>query len=342
MTMRINLPESPFLRIAIPLIAGIVAYNVCDAATFLPAVIAMAAAIASYIGLNTVRNPSLRYKITPLYPIPLFTLYVAAGWLCAYLGSPEKLDSNLPDKEMFFTADVESLRHRNVTTDLTATAGIQGKSIPVIITLQGNDYAIKPGDRICCFSKIEEIKSSHTPDSFDYGKYMRNNGFIYRSFVPETNYSIIGHHASLTTKAAEAKESVIRTIRKTVMSHEAKNFIIAILTGNDDFISDQVRDSFSKSGLSHILAVSGLHIGIIGLIMAFLLKPLDYAGLRRIRLALSIAAIWIFTYIIGMPPSACRAAIMATFVLAAILARQKHNILNALSASAVFLSLIHI
>ncbi len=335
--MRFNLPESPFIRIVIPLTTGVILYNECKLSTILPAIILAASTISVYLISNKINNPAIKYKINPYYPYLFFGLYIAAGWICAYINRPATINDKLIGKELFFTADAESILHKNVTTEIISTCNVGNTKIPLILTLQGNDYSVEAGDKIRCYSKIEEFKSSNTPDAFDYKKYMEHKGFKYRSFVPETRYKIIGHHNSLKTKAVKIKESVIDKIRNTELEHDTKNFIIAILTGNDEFISEETRDSFSNAGIAHILAVSGLHIGILGLIAAFLLKPLDYAGLRKLRFIITLTVIWVLTYIIGMPASACRAAIMTTFLFAAILFYKKHNILNALSASAVLI-----
>jgi len=339
--MHLSLPESPFIRIAVPLIAGIALYNCANLPTPAPALILLIPAIMLYVIVNAIKNLSIRYKINGLYPIIFFCLYVSAGWILAYANRPPTLNKDLLNHKLFLVADIKSIEHKNVTTDIISECNIEGQYLPLIITLRGNDYKLRPGDRICCHSEIERIKSSTVPEAFDYASYMRHKGFSYRTFVDKGNYSKIGHHDNLQTKSLEIKNSIISHLLQTHLNHRTINFIIAILTGNDDYISDETRESFSQSGLAHILAVSGLHISIIGLLIAFFLKPLDYAGFRNIRLTLSILSIWAFTYIIGMPPSACRAAIMTTFLLVAIILHKKHNIMNALAASAVFILILN-
>lgn len=335
--MNFSFSEYPFLRIVIPFVSGIILSETGISNSF-PLIIALFA-IAALIILKSIHQSSIRYQASQLYPIAFFCIYLSIGWLCMELHKPKTLDNSDLNKETFFVADIKSVRHRNITTEMKTICRLDNKHIPLIVTLQGNDYNIKTGDRIACYSSINEFHSSNVPESFDYKRFMENNGFKYQTYVKKSFYSIIGHNDDIHSKSTELKTSLISKIRQTGLNHSSANFIIALLTGDDDYISPTDRESFSKSGLAHILAVSGLHIGIIGLIIAFLFKPLDFIGLKKLRLGISILLIWSFAYFTGLPSSACRAAIMATFLIIAIILHKKHSIVNALSASAIFILL---
>ena len=103
-------------------------------------------------------------------------------------------------------------------------------------------------------------------------------------------------------------------------------------------IDPETKRSYQRAGAIHILAISGLHIGIIGgILMALLGNPVRTrsAILRGTKCALIIMAIWIFTMISGMSPSACRAACMFSIYLTGVAAGRRSHSLNILGFSAI-------
>ena len=122
--MRLSLPESPFIRIAVPLIAGIALYNCANLPTPAPALILLIPAIMLYVMVNAIKNLSIRYKINGLYPIIFFCLYVSAGWILAYANRPPTLNKELLNHKLFLVADIKSIEHKNVTTDIISECNI--------------------------------------------------------------------------------------------------------------------------------------------------------------------------------------------------------------------------
>ena len=110
---------------------------------------------------------------------------------------------------------------------------------------------------------------------------------------------------------------------------------------------DGGRPAYSRSGLSHLLAVSGLHTGIVFALVNLLLwwLPLLRRG-HLLRNLLAAACIWIYVAAAGFPPSAVRTAVMFTMLQSALASASEYNGLNALAAAAfgmlLWLSLIHI
>ncbi len=104
-------------------------------------------------------------------------------------------------------------------------------------------------------------------------------------------------------------------------------------------MASEAKQAFSDSGVAHILAVSGLHIGIIICILSFLFYPISNPRFKIFKSVLMLVGIWGYVFFTGMPTSAIRAAIMASFVIAAKELFQKHSSINAFAASAFFILL---
>lgn len=105
--------------------------------------------------------------------------------------------------------------------------------------------------------------------------------------------------------------------------------------GDRSGITPELRAAYSRSGLSHLLAVSGLHTGIVFALVNLLLwwLPLLRRG-HLLRNLLAAACIWIYVAAAGFPPSAVRAAVMFTMLQSALASASEYNGLNALAAAA--------
>lgn len=109
----------------------------------------------------------------------------------------------------------------------------------------------------------------------------------------------------------------------------------AMTAGDRSGITPELRAAYSRSGLSHLLAVSGLHTGIVFALVNLLLwwLPLLRRG-HLLRNLLAAACIWIYVAAAGFPPSAVRAAVMFTMLQSALASASEYNGLNALAAAA--------
>lgn len=329
----------PFVRIVVPFTLGIIAYGIFPAIT----ISVVAAGIGLTCGIAYFFSPkSLSGYLRPfLANASLFSLLACLGWLCALVHAPNKLtQAELNKEEHYLSFEIKEIRQQNITTELTGSAKIGEKNINLILVLKGNNYTLQHGDIIACRTKIRELKSPALPDVFDYASYMRNKGILYRAYITPADFTFVEHASTLPAKAAQFRDDVIRLIRDIDINNDAKNFAVAVFTGNREYISEETQQLFSESGLAHILAVSGLHTGIVIFIVSAVISSLirDSRN-RKARFFIILSAVWIYVLFTGLAPSAIRAAIMATFVFAAKNLLQKHSSLNALFASAFLILL---
>lgn len=128
---------------------------------------------------------------------------------------------------------------------------------------------------------------------------------------------------------------LIEIIGQSGLTTQAKELMMAMIGGDGDVVSERIRVSFSISGLSHILALSGLHVGIIAAIVTLGLWPLYFAGGGRIRTITVIVVLWLFALLTGMGPSVVRATVMATVYMSGRLLYRRTSALNSLAVAAV-------
>ena len=142
-------------------------------------------------------------------------------------------------------------------------------------------------------------------------------------------------------KAARVQHYFSESLAEAGISGSEYSIITAILLGNKETLDTELRAHYNAAGVGHILCVSGLHVGVIFLILNFLLQPLDYSKKSRILKALILLFfIWIYACITGLSPSVTRAATMFSFVTFGNLLRRHTNILHSLFASLFILLII--
>jgi len=122
---------------------------------------------------------------------------------------------------------------------------------------------------------------------------------------------------------------------KTGLDADAADLLDAVLTGNDEMLSEQVRRDFVLSGTAHVLALSGAHVAVIALIVSLLFFPLRIAGYRRAGQVCVVLSIWFYVALVGFPASVVRTAVMATMLIGGQLLLRGSSSLNNLCFAAL-------
>ena len=184
-------------------------------------------------------------------------------------------------------------------------------------------------DRIALRQKIRPFRKERKA----YAELMYHRGFIGSiSVYPSTQFELApARFTSLHDWATER-------LRERLPNGDARAVVLAMVTASRSEISPALRESYSVTGASHLLAVSGLHIGIVFMLINVLLLPmllLRYGNVARSILA--VALIWLYVVLCAAPPSAMRAAIMFSFLQIALSSTHRYLSLNILASTALIL-----
>lgn len=128
-------------------------------------------------------------------------------------------------------------------------------------------------------------------------------------------------------------------IGATSMSQFSKQFLITTLTGDSEMFTPDERLAFSRAGIAHVLALSGLHVAIISLLLSILLWPMMIFGLWKWRRVLIVIILWVYAVITGLTPSVVRAVIMASLLTFTFVTERRPAPLNSLSFAAILILL---
>lgn len=336
------LSKVPIARILVPYITGIIACAVSQDIA-IPAAI-FTAGIAILIGLGLVpHTPSWSMKVRSMWIIPVALVSMAIGWGNCILCAPPEMDIRELDGAIA-QARIDDINYSNFSMSMcvTLTSVSRNNSVQLIkaqhdilLTTRGCDYSMSPGDMICFECKLDTIKGLGNPDGFDYQAHMLTQGMRYREHLPVKDIIVWGNDHTLMTRCNKYRHSLQRKIFASSLSTEAQNFVIATLLGNSRFILPETRSHFSAAGISHVLALSGLHVGIIMAIIWFMLFPLDYIGKRRFRFLITIVLMGLYATFTGLSPSVVRSTVMMIIVVMGLMFYRKSVSLNALATAAM-------
>jgi competence protein ComEC len=217
---------------------------------------------------------------------------------------------------------------------------VTGKSL-LNIQKDSTQSAIKVDAVFITKTGFENIYPPLNPNQFDYQKYLQKK-YIYHQLsvnhkalfqVDEKNNTLFG--------IAGAIRNHINTKLETYPFKPDELAIInALLLGQRQDISEEVYSSYTNAGVIHILAVSGLHVGIILLMLSFLLKPIErYKNGTFIKTILLVSILWGFAVIAGLSASVTRAVTMFSIVAIAMNLKRPTNIYNTLAISILIILL---
>ncbi len=332
----------PVARILAPFIIGVIASALSDN-TIVPAAI-LAVGIALYIGLRFApHTPKWSQRLRPLWSVPIMTVSLALGWGNASLCAPPEMDVKTLDGRIA-QARVNDIRYSDFSMTVYATmtsvaddnkAQLLDKQHDILLTTRGCNYMLQPGDMISFECSLDTIKSLGNPDGFDYQSYMLDQGIRYREHLASDGIAVWGSKPTFITRCNKYRRQLQQAVFLSTLSPEAQNFVIATLLGNSRFISPETRQEFSAAGISHVLALSGLHVGIIMAIVWFMLFPLDYLGMRRLRFVITIIMLLGYAAFTGLSPSVVRATVMMVVVVTGMIFYRKSVSLNALATAAL-------
>ena len=208
----------------------------------------------------------------------------------------------------------------------------------VLLNFPKEEICLNYGDVVESKEKMVRIKNFEGLD-FDYQKYMNHKRLYHNVYCK--NFKVINHNQGnkIIKWAKNANQSLKNRIESSKLSEKNANLATSLLLGDKSKLDIDIRNSFSATGIAHILCVSGLHIGLILGFIQLITKFICLLGLRfyYFRQILLVIIAWVIALIIGCTPSALRVALMFTiFSLSKFLPLQT-NSLNTLYCTAFFL-----
>jgi len=215
----------------------------------------------------------------------------------------------------------------------------------IIVYLEKDSNAIKLnyGDIIIAKGYLNEIDAPRNPNEFNYKKYLKFHNIYFNSYFDAKNWYVTSEKKSfwILKNIYNLRLYLTKIIDQYIIGEKEKAIANAILVGKKDLLDQETIRAYSSSGAMHVLAVSGLHVGIVYLVFNYALFFMEKTRLKKIKPILLIFLIWFYAFLTGASPSVLRAATMFSFIAIGQAMKHHVNIYNMIAASAFILILVN-
>lgn len=345
-----NLKKNPAIRLILPFIIGIVLAIKINIGLVLPiSICAISIAIIIFSFFNK-KYYNLSFGIG--INIFLFSIGILLVQLANRSGEINEI-SKLKEGNSLIIGEIEKepkIKEKTITVNLNIKAikvdnKWQNTSGKTILYLENDSLAQKlmVGDIIALNPKLKEIEDSGNPEAFNYKQYLSYNLISTSAFVKSEEWTILENPNSipLRLKLLRFRTTLIDLLKENGIENDELDVLSALALGYADNISSEIRHHYSSSGAMHILAVSGLHVGIIYGIIVFLFKFIKNKKFEYVKIPATIILIWIYAMLTGLSPSVMRSSIMFSIIAIGNLSKNNGSSLNTVAVSAFILLIIN-
>lgn len=334
----------PLLRIVIPLILGIAFYKnlYCNLYIyFIPALIPLLFLF-------------IHYKKKTLFQ---FTLFI----LCLLFGIVWRENNPHSNKEDLYIHYIEENKNQKIAIKILNQGEEKEKTYVYKIRILGinknNNWIATQGNAIMYFlekekskllsfgdtliieTRFQEFNKAISPYHFDYEKYMKTQGFSNQIFLYPK--AIIKHKKNQINEPLinKIRSKIHNILKESIKDNTSLSLVQAVILNDRTNMSSELRNHFSKTGVAHIIAISGMHVSILCGFILFIIPYIKTQKLKYILQALAIILVWFYVYLTDFPPSAIRACLMFTLASISLFLNRSGYSLNNLFLTAILMLL---
>ena len=201
---------------------------------------------------------------------------------------------------------------------------------------------LKIDDQILVHTDFMQVSPPLNPNQFNYKLYLAKQGIYHQLFINRTQFLKLSNaSSSLVGISAKFRNKIQKALLTYNFKKDEFAVISALLLGQRQGVSKELLTDYAGAGAIHILAVSGLHVGIILLILSFLFRPLEKFKYGSYLKAFCIVlCLWMFAFIAGLSASVVRAVTMFTFLAVGHSLQRKKVVEFSLISSMLFLLIV--
>ena len=344
------LHQTPFLRFVIPFVAGIILKIKLQ----LPEIHSsnILCGLLIIILFSQILHLNSNYTFNKVWGtfVALY-LFVLGIQLIEIKQAQERLYSN--SAQLFIATLIEQPEEKekvvksNIKLNLikdTSTWISENSKILCYFEKDSNALKLKLGDQIITKAHLNSIKHTGNPFAFNYKKYLKYQEIYTQCYIESNQFKIIASNqgSQLRLLSHKIRQHLLSMYTKNGIQKDEFAVLSALTLGYKSELTPELKESFSTSGAMHILAVSGLHVGIIYIILCKLLFFLHrFQFGRYFQSIIVIFTLFFYALLTGLSDSVLRATIMFTFISIGKMFKRQLNIYNSIAASAFFLLIIN-
>lgn len=324
------LSYNPSFRISFPFTCGIALWLLGYGQAPALAVVCAAYAACLLLQLLMLKKAGSISKVAFTLFTQLFLLL--AGWsLCRYHSpneDPASFVRLLSSEPEFYTgriADLPSERNKSFKAEVDLQSARvnghwQNTSGKIIAYFQKSATArnLRAGNEVIFSAPLKEVAAPLNPHEFDYRQYLGRKNIFYTAYVKEGSWSLQAGKGDFSVYGFTQKirRHLLDIYKQSGLGGTELAMVAALVLGYDDAIDEPLMNAYSHTGTLHVLSVSGLHVGVIYLMLGFLLSFMK--GNKKLiwmRVALILLFLWFFVLLSGFSAPAVRAALMFSLIL---------------------------
>ena len=325
--------EAPLLRLSVCLMAGIVIGNDVEAGHWLLPVLAGAVVLAL-----------LLWKKALLQSVAIAVCFVLLGWLLT-ARQKESLRVQWPEEEVKYEAVVLSEpqeKPKTMAVDIMLVKS--GQKLKGYFYKDERSRGLRIGDGLSIQSRIRENSNWHR-GAFDYRRYLEIHGFTGSTFVSSWKWqkvrvSLEGLSRLERTKLyfLRLRTRLLKRLAVDESSGDQYAVVAAMALGDKSALTKELKEVYAVTGASHVLALSGLHLGIIYTLLSLLIIGRRW---QMVSQMLIVLCIWAFVFLVGMSTSVVRSATMLTVYALLSLGYRDKMTVNTLAFTAIVMLMVH-
>jgi len=345
------LQRTPFLRLLLPFIIGILLYQYVE---FLHGVlyglfcITFVLFLLSY-GFHT---PKRQFQFRWLFGSGVFVFMLSLAYSLCVENEKSSVFDHLNQKGIYrieiISPPVEKIKSYQCTVNLLGSFDSSWKPShgKAILYIQKDKPASKLlfGDRLLVETEFATPEKAMNPDGFDYAAYLHRQGIGATCYIPSGKWQLTDRNNSFSIRRTSDKcrNYLLDVYRRFHIQGDEFAVLAAVTLGYTNDLQPDLRSGFAAAGVMHILALSGLHIGIVYVVIAFLLGFLNKTQRQKVIKSLIIMLfLWGFAFLTGLSTSVIRATLMFSFITIASCFRRKSQIYNTLFMSMLVMLLVN-
>ncbi|RFZ84970.1 ComEC family competence protein [Mucilaginibacter terrenus] len=344
--------EIPVVILLLPFIGGIATGLYWPGVDMLALAITAAVLFSIFVFLNLGYSKFSVYKSKWIGGMLIYPILFLAGWLISiHHNQLRRADHFSKQQAQFlvvcinsepvvkgewtrFTAEVSSTISNNKVRNSSGTLLIAIKD-----ELARNLFY---GEQLLVPAKYTIIDPPFNPGEFNYKQYLAHKNVYHQAYLFPKHYKITGSGFGngLIAAALNSRQQLVKKLYSNMHDTTAIAVASTLILGYKADLSNDVMQAYSKTGTIHILSVSGGHVAILYVVLAWALSFLNgHKKGKIIRVVVIILLIWLYALLTGLSPAVCRAALMISFLIVGKTAGRYVNPLNVLACSAFALLL---
>mgnify|MGYP003633844232 CR=1 FL=1 len=261
---------------------------------------------------------------SPVQSLSFYLCFFALGFYSFQRSVPEALADDRDEALRLFKVE-EILKQKEGALQLALRFSEGNDSLGMLadklfwthLRIDSCTIAPRQGQLIWLRAKISKLPVVSNPGAFDFGAYLLQKGFAGQIFLRKGDWGLIDAEAQEASAIKRWRNYLLKEIESWHWQEENEAVFKALTLGYKNELSKELKADFAAAGAMHLLAVSGLHVGIVYLLLSYLLVALRYfKELQLVRSLVLIGGIWLYALMSGASPSVLRSATMFSIMAA--------------------------